>query len=344
MDVLPRILLQEDLEIKSIKFTIGYESNNGFDLMWRVLELAVPGFKSTNPVQVPTWTADSDILSFCREHLLYFHLQSKHNMFFSSCTQSNIFLRNILQSEYTDVVTTLQSHVNAYSCDYDEGYLLTNLCINGIATSIHQNATAQVCDVVHGIPHVRRILGDAGYGSWHSSDWPDNDGLPMSSVQGLVPQVYRMGQAQDCDRVTRFGHPYDRAGPAGRGGHGYGCPPPRDWTGSRDGGRDDGRPSPRDRSIRPGHRRRDFLPGVQCEACKRLGHVAANCDMLAMAIFLEKYVKQSISDEDKRKIESNWVRRWKDELGEPQRSPRQVMKAYCADLDISPDHLDRVMD
>jgi hypothetical protein len=48
--------------------------------------------------------------------------------------------------------------------------------------------------------------------------------------------------------------------------------------------------------------------------------------MLAMAIFLEKYVKQSISNEDKRKIESNWVRRGKDELGEPQRLPWQVMK------------------
>jgi hypothetical protein len=44
------------------------------------------------------------------------------------------------------------------------------------------------------------------------------------------------------------------------------------------------------------------------------------------------------------KIESNWVRRWKNELGKPQHSPRQVMKAYCADVDISPDHLDRVMD
>ncbi len=53
MDVLPRILPQEHLEIESIKFTVGYESNNGFDLMWRVLELAVPGFKSTNSVQVP---------------------------------------------------------------------------------------------------------------------------------------------------------------------------------------------------------------------------------------------------------------------------------------------------
>ncbi len=344
MVVLPRILPQEDSEIELIKFTVGYEPNNGFDLMWRVLELAVLGFKSTNPVQVPMWTADSDILSFCQENLLYFRLQSKHNMFFSSRTQSNIFLRNILQSEYADVVTTLQSHVNAYSCDYDEGYLPTNLCINGIATSIHQNATAWVRDVAHGIPCVRRMLGDAGYGSWHSSDWPDNDGLLMSSVQGLVPQVYRMEQARDCDHVPQFGHPYDRAGPAGHGGRGYGRPPPCDWTGSRDGGRDDGRPSPQDRSIHPGHRCRGFLPGVQCEACKRLGHVAANCDMLAMAIFLKKYVKQSISDEDERKIESNWVRRWKDELGKSQHLPRQVMKAYCADLDISPYHLDPVMD
>ena len=91
MDVLPRLLLQEDSDIESLKFTVGYESNNSYDLMWRVLELAVPGFKSTNPVKVPSCSAASDILSFCREHLLYFCLQSKHNMFFSSCTQTNIF-------------------------------------------------------------------------------------------------------------------------------------------------------------------------------------------------------------------------------------------------------------
>jgi hypothetical protein len=133
IDVLPRLLPQEDSDIESLKLTVGYELNNGFDLMWCVLEITVPGFKSTNPVQVPSWSAASDILSFCREHLLYFCLQSKHNMFFSSRMQTNIFLHNILQSKYADVVSTLQSHVNAYSCDDDEGYLPTTLCINGIA-------------------------------------------------------------------------------------------------------------------------------------------------------------------------------------------------------------------
>ncbi len=67
--------------------------------------------------------------------------------------------------------------------------------------------------------------------------------------------------------------------------------------------RDSPRPTPRDRAIRPDQRRRKFLPGVQCEACKHLGHVALNCDMLAMALFVEKYIKHSLSNKDRRKIE-----------------------------------------
>jgi hypothetical protein len=160
MDVLPRLLPNKDPEVELVKFTVGYESNNGFDLLWRAMESAVPGFKSTNPVQVPSWNAGLDIFSFCQEHLLYFQLQSKHNMFFSSRTQTNIFLRNIQQSKYAAVVTTLQSHVNAYICEDDNGYLPTNLCINGIATSIHTNAASRVRDIAHGLPRVRRAFGD----------------------------------------------------------------------------------------------------------------------------------------------------------------------------------------
>jgi hypothetical protein len=72
MDVLPRLLPQSDSDVELVKILVGYESNNGFDLMLRIMELAVLGFKSTNPVQVPSWTAALDILSFSQEHLLYF--------------------------------------------------------------------------------------------------------------------------------------------------------------------------------------------------------------------------------------------------------------------------------
>ena len=70
MDVLPRLLPLRESEVESAIFSVGVDSNNGFDLMWRILELAVPGFKSMNPVQVPTWTSQTDVLSFCRAHLI----------------------------------------------------------------------------------------------------------------------------------------------------------------------------------------------------------------------------------------------------------------------------------
>ena len=79
MDVLPHLLPQKESEVESAIFSVGVDSNNGFDLMWRILELAVPGFKSMNPVQVPTlfphrnpltlYWSYVDVMSRCRRHV-----------------------------------------------------------------------------------------------------------------------------------------------------------------------------------------------------------------------------------------------------------------------------------
>ena len=71
---------------------------------------------------------------------------------------------------------------------------------------------------------------------------------------------------------------------------------------------------------------------------------ASSCDMLVIALFIDKYVKHSLSDNVRCTIESTWLAQWKEKLGQPQRSPTQVMKAHCDDLDISPGRLDLAMD
>ena len=335
MDVLPPLLPQKESVMESAIFSVSVQSNNGVDLMWRILELVVPGFKTMNPVQVPKWTPHSDVLSFCCDHLLYFWLQSKHNMFFSARTQTNIFLCNIQLSEYADVVTTLQSQVNAYLADDDEGYLSANLCINGIATEIHTNALARVCDVGLAPPRVRKVAGD-----WDSNPFPPvpDDKLPLCVVQGYSPWVYCVEQGQD-----RFCCPYhERDGPAGRGVRGF--DPDRAGRGCQDFDNDGRCPSPCERSICLDLHHCFFIPGVQCGACKRIGHEASSCDMLVIDLFLDKYIKHSLADNVRCTIESTWVDRWKKKLGQPQRSPTQVMKAYCNDLEISPSHLDLAMD
>jgi hypothetical protein len=65
--------------------------------------------------------------------------------------------------------------------------------------------------------------------------------------------------------------------------------------------------------------------------------------MLAIALFLDKH-KKTLTEDSRRAIESTSVARFKEKLGQPQRSPTQVMKAYCSDLDISLGHLDLAMD
>jgi hypothetical protein len=65
--------------------------------------------------------------------------------------------------------------------------------------------------------------------------------------------------------------------------------------------------------------------------------------MLALALFIERH-KQSLSDSDCNEIETKWITRWKERLGQPVRTPRQVMHTYCDMMNITPDTLDLAMD
>lgn len=102
--------------------------------------------------------------------------------------------------------------------------------------------------------------------------------------------------------------------------------------------------TPQGRYNRPDQRRRPNQQGVQCAACKRLGHEAANCDMLAIGLFIDRYTKQDLSASDRDAIEQQWLKQWKDKLGMPARTPRQVMKTFCTVNNITEDFLDQAMD
>jgi hypothetical protein len=66
--------------------------------------------------------------------------------------------------------------------------------------------------------------------------------------------------------------------------------------------------------------------------------------MLAMALFLDKYISTNISKEDRTKIEMAWLQRWKERLGNPSRMPLNVMRAYLEYMDISLETLVTQMD
>ena len=363
MDILPRLLPTTSTEITSAAATVGFESNNGYDLLWRVLELTVPGFDPTVPILPPVWHRDSDMFNFCHAHLLYFRLQAKKNNYFDVRTRTSIFLRAIADSEYADIVTLLQAQVDSFrSTDGDDGYLPHHLRHSGIATLINTNAKARVRDFAS--PRINRAFGSSSdgasaYGSDQDWDAVDVEELPYYHVQGYTPRVCRLDQGRDRadngrDR-GRLDQGRDRAD-AGRDRDRYRDRDqdrgayrgrreqdshrdlvPRDRGPLRPGAR-----GPHGRALRPDQRRRPFLPGVNCAACKRAGHEASNCDMLAIALFIDRH-KDRLSDAQKSSIEEKWISHWKEKVGQPTRTPR-LMRAYCEELDITAEHLIEAMD
>jgi hypothetical protein len=304
-------------QVSATLAAVRYESNNGYDYLWQVLELAVPGFDPTVSITIPSWDNANDIFHFAQAYLLYFRLQAKFNFHYDDRTRSGIFLRAVQFSEYADTVTTLQSHVNSFRDKYEDGYLPPHLRLYGLATSINQNAPACLCDIAH--PRMHRIDGD------------------FSRVRG-VPTCHRIGREETprgggfCDRG---GNRNDRAR-----GHIDGDP----THGVCDGDHGGRAPRGHGQIARLDRNRWPFLPDVQCAACKRVGHVAKQCDMLATAICLERYMKQNMSAALRDSIEKEWLDRWKERLGNPTQTPRQILRAYVEELDITVAGLDDVME
>jgi hypothetical protein len=338
-ELLPRLLPTSNAEIQSKLASIRVESKNGYDLLWRVLELTVPVFDPTVPLQQPTYDDDTDILGLGWHFELYFRLQAKKQVYINTRDRTSMFLKAVASLEYADIVTTLQSNVALYWHIDDEYFLPQHYRVTNIAMLIHNNAKARVRDLGH-----RRVNRVAGWDSL--TDVLLDDELQFCHIQGYEPRVFcidqgrdqsrdRVGQGPDrrgFDRRQRFDHRQDNSTlTSDRSSHSS------TTFGER------GTAAPRGLFARPDQRRRSFLPNKQCEACKQVGHEAVNCDMLALALFIERH-KKPLSDAARNKIESKWLARWRDRLGQPARTPRQVMRTYCNASNITANTLDHAMD
>jgi hypothetical protein len=306
-----------DYEIKAKLSGVRNTSWNGYNLLWRILKLFIPGFDPTIPIAQPVWTLDLLILDFCQSHMLYFRLQAKKNMFFLLRDRTTIFLCAITPSEYADVVTNLQTSVNTYHHPDNDGILPDHLRLDGIATLIHNNAKHRVRDLLSS--RVHRVAGMVT--TW---DALEDDKTPFCHLQGYSPWINRFnGYRNQGDDAHR-----NRGGADGRYGLCTPRPPPD---------------KPQGWFTRPDQCCHAYKPGVQCDACKRIGHNAVNCHMLAIALYINRYTKD-ISADDRSAIESCWLEKYKAKLGQPARTPRQVMHTYCDNYNIIPDHLDQAMD
>jgi hypothetical protein len=153
MELLPRLIPSSiSPQINAALASVWSESGNGYDYLWRVLELTVPRFNPVVPLQAPQWSNSDNIFSFAQAYLLQFRLQGKMHFHYGDRTRSRIFLRAIEFSNFADMVTTLQSHVNLFQEPFNDDYLPPHLRIHGLATSIHQNIAPTASPSIDDLP------------------------------------------------------------------------------------------------------------------------------------------------------------------------------------------------
>jgi hypothetical protein len=199
--------------------------------------------------------------------------------------------------------------------------------------------------------HTKAWVRDLGHccinrvAGWDSmSDVLADDELQFCHIQGYQPRVLRMEQGRDrgpggrgqdrqgFDQRQGFDHQQDRSTLSSN----------RSSTSSTLSSKR-GSSTPRGRFAQLDQHRRSFLPDKQCDACKRIDHEAINCNMLALALFIERH-KQSLLDSEHNEIESKWLAHWKEHLSQPARTPHQVMHTYCNVMNITTNTLDLAMD
>jgi hypothetical protein len=151
----------------------------------------------------------------------------------------------------------------------------------GLASQLHTSAQKRASTVV---PWVRRALG---IGDGWEFDVPIQGSPRVTRADGGPP---RRGydHLPPCTGRDRFPSHENQGSREPQGARPFQSRP------YIQGGRDDGwTPPQRGRFARPDWNKGGWGPKIICDACCRTGHVAANCDMLAMAIFLDKYKRIS---------------------------------------------------
>ncbi len=156
-ELLPRLIPVTNPEIHAKLCSVRVKSKNGYDLFWRILELTVPAFDPTVPLEAPGWDHDADILDFSRRYELYFRLQAKKQVYFNTRDRTTMFLKAIASTTYANIATSLQSNINSYRHPDDEYFLPQNYHLTNIAMLIHTHTKSQARDL--GLRCMNKVAG-----------------------------------------------------------------------------------------------------------------------------------------------------------------------------------------
>ena len=300
---------------------------NGYELLWILLKEFIPMFDCTRNVSLPSWPASDDIFEFGRLVLMYCDMARHRGPPFTEAMKSRMFLSNV-QGRYRTLAHPYSALVGTY-CPGRDGItrcpdpLPMHLTVLELARSFY--------DSIQAIPD----YPDAPVQSVHTIRTPplQEHPLPASSVTtSHTPQLTATSMPSgSTSAITSVSHP---TRPTTIQGYLVNI--------TRAPVRTRSQPNPSQRSTKPTTQRTRY-EGT-CDACGKYGHPAARCDMLAMALFLQRYSRDRTNAAILKEAEERWMQRNKPFLPRDDRTPRTILANYCAELNFQEDKVDGEMD
>jgi hypothetical protein len=344
---------------------------NGYELLWILLKEFIPMFDTSQPAPLPEWPISGDIFEFGRLVLMYCDLARHRTSTFTEAMKSRLFLCHV-KGVYLQLAQPYLALVNTY-CPGRDGIvrcsdpLPHHLTVLELARSFYDarpavhttgpssTTTGSHAYATHILPpdNVGGTYNSQGGGSRVSQTFAFNS--PHQSAVGGGPP-HGMGQRggfgvhawepaePSLSHTSHSDTPSSLTPSTSRPTHiqGFSVNYTRRQQGQQQQGLRRGPPNPTRRDSHPPR----AVPRHEapCDACGKYGHPAARCDMLAMALFLQRYSRDRNNAAIIKEAEERWVQRNKKFLPRDNRSPQTILANYCAELEFSEDQVDAELD
>ena len=298
---------------------------NGYTLLWTIMREFIPMLDITTPTQLPSWPDSDDIFQYARLIIMYCDLAHHRGPPYTEAMRSRLFLSTVrgryasLASQYTAMVGTYcPGRDGAVHCS---GPLPKHLSVLELARTFYDT-----------VSHLDSSIPVAFAPPIHAHQTIANPPSIPTPVPDVTQASYRsptstltsdtLNQPPMCHPVHIQGFVANIArSPA---------PPKRRSA-----------PNPTARRSRSPNRQRYESA---CEACGKYGHPANRCDVLAMALFIQRYARNRSNADLMKALETHWIKRNKPFLPRDDRSPWTSLANYCAEFEFAEDKVDSEMD
>ena len=299
---------------------------NGYTLLWTLLREFIPMLDTTTPTQLPLWPDSDDIFQYARLIIMFCDLAQHRGPPYTEAMKSRLFLTTV-RGRYVSMASHFTALVGTYCPGRDgavhcSGPIPKHLTVLELARSFYDEASRLDSSVpVAFTPSIHAHQTRAA---------PSSDTTPLPDAT----QVTLRSPTSTITTATSNRHP-----PLCRPTHIQGFVANATRTDASH--RQRSAPNPTSRRSRSPNRQRYESA---CEACGKYGHPANRCNMLAMALFIQRYARNRSNAELMKALEAYWVERNKPFLPRDDRSPRTILANYCAEFEFAEDMVDMEMD